>query len=168
MRNGKTDGGRDWGWNFTDEWAKKDLPLIRVYPVEGETGGKTTPKLPQSLDGRDAAAVTGDLKLARTGDPYFNLVAFLHSRASTTVAFQRTNRPGVAKPAPQGTLQPLPGTDGRDSCLCRRQGADHRQLEGLALVGRVHQVGPQAKSTDRDQQVDGQLDNEKQPMRDGA
>jgi hypothetical protein len=41
--------------------GKKELPLIRVYPVEGENGGKTTPKLPQSLDGRDAAAVTGDL-----------------------------------------------------------------------------------------------------------
>jgi len=60
------------------------------------------------------------------------------------------SRPVVAKPAPQETLQPLPGTDRRDACLGRRQGADYRQLEGLALVGRVHQVGPQAKSTDRD------------------
>jgi hypothetical protein len=57
--------------------SKKDLPLIRVYPVEGETGGKTTPKFPQSLDGRVPAAVTGNLKLATTGDPHFDLVAFL-------------------------------------------------------------------------------------------
>jgi hypothetical protein len=70
--------------------SEKDLPLIRVHPVEVETGGKRTPALPQSLDGRDPAAITGDLKLARTGDPHFDLVAFFQLQSLDHVAFERT------------------------------------------------------------------------------
>jgi hypothetical protein len=57
--------------------SKKGLPLIRGYPVESETGRKRTPKSPQSLERRFSASVTGNLELARTGNPDFDLVAFL-------------------------------------------------------------------------------------------
>ena len=69
---------------------EKDLALIGVYPVKGETGGKRTPKLSQSLDSRDSAAIAGDLNLARTGNPHFDLVVFFQLQNLDHVALKRT------------------------------------------------------------------------------
>jgi hypothetical protein len=55
-----------------------------------------------------------------------------------------------------------------NSRLLRGQRPDDRYLEGLALIGGIHQIRPQAETTDGDQQVDRQLDNEEQAVRDGA
>jgi hypothetical protein len=50
---------------------------MRGNPVEGETRRQRTTQAPQSFHGRFPAAITADLKLARTSNPNLYLIASL-------------------------------------------------------------------------------------------
>src|SRR5271163_3581096 len=87
---------------------------------------------------------------------------------------KRDSGPSARLPGLKGETWATPPTHGFEymealnSRLLGRQRPDDGYLEGLALIGGIHQIPPQAESTDRDRQVDRQLDNEEQAVRNGA